>query len=184
VRIKFKANNKQAMGGILSMIRPVPVEHQTFIHNVYLRGPSVEMTYNQMIEQEKGNGFYPSRTVFSIGAGHSTWDGFLECIIQAFKVDPAKVQGMYWAVWATKHVPTFSEESGESYSPRSKIINDRTDAKILAGYIIDADWEFYITLETHSTTGMFMNSLSPTFNSYLRPTETDLSPHKNHPDSV
>jgi hypothetical protein len=172
------------MGALISYIRPTPVEHQTIVHDVYLRCQAVEMTYETMIEREKGNGFYPTRIVFSIALGHSDWNGFLDCILQAYKIDPVKVEKMYWAVWATKQIPTFSEDSGEVYTPRSKIINDRTDAKILAGYIIDADWDFYLTLEHHATTGMFTNSLSPVFNSHLRPTETDLMPHKKQTDSV
>ena len=175
------------MGGVLSYLRPIPTEHQEFIHNIYLRGPSVEVTYDTMREMDKGNGFYPMKIVLSIGRGHTTWEGLLESVFTSYKIDPQKVAGMYWAVWITKHVSTFAEDSGEFYTARSKLVNDHTESKVLAGYIIDSEWDFYFTLENRPDTGMFNNSPTPTFSSHLRPTEEDLMPHpynKNLRDSV
>jgi hypothetical protein len=110
----------------------------------------------------------------------------MDCVFKSYKIDPRKVENMYWVVWVTKHVPTFSEDSGEMYTARSKIVNDRTDSKVLAGYIIDAEWDFYFTLEERPTTGYFMNSSTPTFDNHLLPTENDLLPprSKNLQDSV
>jgi hypothetical protein len=172
------------MGGVLSYLRPIPAEQRDFIHNVYIRAPAVEMTYDTMREMDKGHGFYPTQISFSISRGHATWDGLLNRVFLSYKIDPEKVKDMFWAVWVTKHVPTFDEDSGEQYTARSKIINDFTDSKILAGYIIDVEWEFYFSLENHSSAGVFNNSPTPSFSSYLRPTEDELLPNKREGDSV
>jgi hypothetical protein len=166
------------MGSILSFIRPIATEHREFIHNVYLRAPAIEVTYDLMREMEKGHDFYPTQIGFAISAGHSTWDKLLDRVFFAYKIDHITVQGMFWSMWVTKHVPTFSEDSGESYTARSKIVNDQTDSKILASYIVDVDWDFYFTLETRPTTGLFVNSPSPPLSSYLRPTEEGLIVNK------
>jgi hypothetical protein len=174
------------MGAVVSYLRPAAIRQQEFIHNVYLRAPAVEMAYDAMRELDKGNGFYPLQIVLCIAYGHTSWDGLMDCMFKAYKIDPDKVNNMYWVVWVTKHVPTFSEESGEAYTAISKIVNDRTDAKVLASYIVDPEWEFYFTLEERQTTGYFMNSATPTFTSHLMPTENALLPlhSKNLQDSV
>jgi hypothetical protein len=166
------------MGIVVSMFRSIPIEQQGIIHNVYLRAPTVEMTYDAMTEKGKGTEFYPMQMVFSIASGHTTWEGLLDGMFKAYKIDESTVQGMYWSVWVTKHIPTFAEDSGERYTAHSKIINDRTEAKVLAGYIIDGEWDFYFTLESRPMTGFFVNSPTPPQNSYLRPTESELLSHK------
>jgi hypothetical protein len=163
------------MGALVSLLTPVPTEHRHYIHDVYLSAPAIEVTYDLMREMEKGNAWYPTQISLSIAAGHSTWEGLMMAMFDAYKIDRSKIEGMYWATWVTKHVPTFQAESGEAYTARSKIFNDLTNSKIIAGYLIDSEWDFYFKLETHPVSGMFANSPTPPLTNYLRPTEEGLN---------
>lgn len=107
-------------------------------------------------------------------------EGLLDTVFSAYKIDREKVKDMFWTAVVGKKVPTFSEDSGEYYQWRVQLINDHTESKVLAGYIVDQEWQFFFTLEHHAETGLFTNSPTPSFDSYLRPTEKELRPVSNN----
>jgi hypothetical protein len=155
----------------LSLFKKIPIEHREVLHNVYLRSQMPEIVYEFKQEFDRGYGIYPIQLVMSIDQGHCGWVGLIEHVATSYQLDREKIKDFYWIAWVEKQIPTFDEESGDKYTTISKILNSKTDPKVLARYILNHEWDFWFTLQSMPHAGYFLTSFTPSPEPLMTPSE-------------
>lgn len=136
-------------------------EELSFVHDVQLIVDGIEDGFHQVMLDDHTT--RPTRFEFCVKQGHTSWQGLCDLIHEKFKLSQ-KVP-MYLKAWVVINEPCWSEERGDYYREDRRIINDATDAAVIASYIYNPDVDFYFHLTNRAQEGICIN---PIFNPTAR----------------
>lgn len=124
-------------------------EEKQYLHNVYIHADMAEIVFPTSDQKT-----YSHQLYLCIKDGHSTYEGLLELVIGCVGLDRSKIVDMPWVVWVSKKIPITTDD-GEKIVERLYHINNATQHKVIANYIINPSWDFHFKLCPKGSTGLY-----------------------------